>query len=374
MNNFIPVFSPDLNGNEKLYLNQCIDSGWLGSNGPFVKKLEQEFSKYCSQKYGSCVANGSAALDVALRAMKDVFNWEDDSEVIVPDFNIISAAQSCVYNNLKPVFVDAKADTWNIDTSKIECAITPKTKAIVIVHIYGLPSDVDPILKIAQKYGLKIIEDAAQAHGQEYNGKKCGAFGDIATFSFFTNKHIACGEGGIILTSNAEIKEKVDYYKNLCFTKDKFIHNNLGWNARMSNLQAAVAYAQFEKIEKTIQKKKYLGSLYQKLLKNLPLNLPVEKTFYAENNYWVFGLVLNREVPLTAKDAINKLLKKGIETRPFFYPLHKQPIFEKMGILDNKKREISEFLYDKGFYIPMGLNLTEEQINYISESIKELFV
>lgn len=373
MNNFIPVFAPDLNGNEKLYLTQCIESGWLGSNGPFAKRLEQEFSKYCSQKHGSCVANGSVALDVALRAMKDVFNWEDDAEVIVPDFNIISAAQSCVYNKLKPVFVDAKADTWNIDTSKIERVITPKTKAIVIVHIYGLPSDVSPILKIAQKYGLKIIEDAAQAHGQEYNGKKCGSFGDVATFSFFTNKHIACGEGGIILTSNDEIKEKVDYYKNLCFTKDKFIHNNLGWNARMSNLQAAVAYAQFEKLEKTIQKKKYLGSLYQKLLKNLPLNLPVEKTSYAENNYWVFGLVLNREVSLTAKDAMNKLLQKGIETRPFFYPLHKQPVFEKMGISDNKKREVSEFLYEKGFYIPIGLNLTAEQINYIAESIKELF-
>lgn len=373
MSSFIPVFSPNLNGNEKLYLNQCIESGWLGSNGPFVKKLEQEFSNYCSQKYGSCVANGSAALDVALRSMKDVFNWEDDSEVIVPDFNIISAAQSCVYNKLKPVFVDAKADTWNIDTTKIEGAITKKTKAIVMVHIYGLPSDVNPILEIAQKYGLKIIEDAAQAHGQAYNSKKCGSFGDVSTFSFFTNKHIACGEGGIILTSNAEIKEKVDYYKNLCFTKDKFIHTDLGWNARMTNLQAAVAYAQFEKLEKTIQRKKYLGSLYQKSLKNLPLILPVEKTYYAENNYWVFGIVLKRDVPFNAKVAMNKLLQKGIETRPFFYPLHKQPVFEKMGISGNEDCQVSKFLYNKGFYIPIGLNLTDEQINYISESIKELF-
>lgn len=373
MSDFIPVFEPDLNGNEKLYLNECISSGWLGSNGPFVKKLEEEFSLYCSQQYGCCVTNGSAAIDVALRAMKDVYGWEDGSEIIIPTFNIISAAQSCIYNRLKPVFVDAEYSTWNIDVNKIEEAITEKTKAIVIVHIYGLPSDVDLILKIAKKYNLKIIEDAAQAHGQEYNAKKCGSFGDVATFSFFTNKHIACGEGGIVLTSDEEIKDKINYYKNLCFTKEKFVHTDLGWNCRMSNLQAAVAYAQFEKLDKTIAKKKYIGAKYQKLLKDLPVTLSNPKTSYAENHYWIFGVVIDKDYNLTAKDAIERLLKYGIETRPFFYPMHKQPVFKKMGILDDIERPVSEFLYEKGFYIPTGLNLTDEKLEFISDKVKELF-
>ena len=269
MNSFIPVFEPILNGNEKKYLNECIETGWIGANGPFIKKLENDFSEYIGQKYGSCVANGSAAIDVALRAMKDLYKWDDYSEIIIPSFNIISAAQSCIYNKLKPVFVDAEENTWNIDTSKIEEVINKKTKAIIVVHIYGLPSNMNPIMEIANKYNLKVIEDAAQVHGQTYNEKKCGSFGEIATFSFFTNKHIACGEGGIILTSNKDLKEKFDYYKNLCFTSEKFVHSDLGWNYRMSNLQAAVAYAQLENIDKVIKKKQLIGNIYQNLLEEL---------------------------------------------------------------------------------------------------------
>ncbi len=373
MTEFIPVFEPDLNGNEKKYLMECIDTNWLGSNGQFVKKLEKEFSQFCSQKYGSCVTNGSSALDVSLRAMKDVFEWEDDSEIIIPSFNIICAAQSCIYNKLKPVFVDAEENTWNIDTSKIEEMITNKTAAIVVVHIYGMPSDMEPVLKIAKKYNLKIIEDAAQAHGQEYNGQKCGSFGDISTFSFFTNKHIGCGEGGIVLSSNEALIEKVNYYKNLCFTQDKFIHTDLGRNLRMSNLQAAVAYAQFEKLSKTIERKKQTGNIYQKLLKDIPAKLSVPSTDYAQNNYWIFGLVLNDDVNISAKEAIKQLAKNNIETRPFFYPMHKQPVFEKTGILDDIKRPVSERLYEKGFYIPTGLNLTYKKQEYIAKQIKTLF-
>ena len=374
MNNFIPVFEPLLNGNEKKYLNECIDSAWLGSNGPFVKKLENDFAKYCNQQYGSCVTNGSAALDVTFRAMKDLYKWEDNSEIIIPTFNIISAAQSCIYNNLKPVFVDAEIETWNIDTTKIEQLITPKTKAIVIVHIYGLPSNVKPIIELAKKYNLKIIEDAAQAHGQEYNGEKCGSFGDASTFSFFTNKHISCGEGGIILTSDEELIKKINYYKNLCFTENKFIHEDIGWNLRMSNLQAAVAYAQFEKIDETIKIKKYIGNYYQEKFKNLPIKISKQETDYAQNHYWIFGIVINDEIQINAKSAMMRLEEKGIETRPFFFPMHKQPIFKKLGILDNINRPISETLYEKGFYIPTGLNLTNEKLDYISEEVKKLFI
>lgn len=373
MNRFIPVFEPDFSGNELKYAEECIKSSWIGSNGKFLKKLEEEFSLYCGQKYGSCVTNGSAALDVAFAAMKSVFGWEDNSEVIIPTFNIISAAQSCIRNKLKPVFVDAEKITWNIDINEIEKLITPKTRAITVVHIYGLPSDMDKIIKIAQKYDLKIIEDTAQAHGQTYKGKICGSFSDIATFSFFTNKHISSGEGGIVITSDEKLIEKVNYYKNLCFSKDKFIHNDIGWNYRMTNLQAAIAYAQFEKLNTTIAKKISLGKKYGELLKDIPARLSCDKTEYANNHYWIFGIVLNSDVKFNAKSATERLKNQGIDTRPFFYPMHKQPVFKKMGILDDVARPVSEMLYERGFYIPMGLNLSDNDLEYVATQIKKLF-
>ncbi len=373
MSEFIPVFEPLLDGNEKKYLNECIDKGWIGSNGPFVKQLEHDFSAYCCQKYGSTVTNGTAALEVALQAMKDEYSWSDYDEIIVPSFNIISSAQACIYNKLKPVFVDCEDETWNIDVNKIEQVITPKTRGIIVVHIYGLPSDMYKILDLAKKYNLKIIEDAAQAHGMTYNGKKCGSFGDISTFSFYTNKHVASGEGGIVLSSDKNLIDKVNYYKNLCFTKDRFVHNHLGHNLRMSNLQAAVACAQLEKIEKTIAIKKHIGGLYQELLKNIPAKLSKAKMPYAENHYWVFGLVLNDDIKLNAKTAMEKLAQANIETRPFFYSLHLQRAVLNLGIKDNISRPVSEKIYEKGFYIPTGLTLTVEKIEYISNQIKALF-
>ncbi len=373
MSNFIPVNTPLLDGNEKKYLNECIDTGWISSEGPFVKKLEKEFSAYTGQKYGSCVANGSVAIDVAIRAMKTGYGWEDDDEVIVPNFTIISTAQSLVYNNLKPVFVDADPLTWNIDVSKIEEMITPKTRAIMVVHIYGLPTDMDKLFELAKKYDLKIIEDAAQAHGQTYKNKKCGGMSDISTFSFYANKHIACGEGGMVMTSSDDLIEKVNYYKNLCFSKDRFVHYDLGWNFRMSNLQAAVAYAQFEKLEKSIQKKKEMGARYQELLKDIPAQLPVHKTDYAENNYWVFGLVLNDDVKFNAKEAMQKLADKGIGCRPFFYPLNEQPVFKKLGISDDIKRPVSARLYERGFYIPSGLGLSDADMDRVVKEVRSLF-
>jgi len=370
---FIPVNEPLLEGNEKKYLNECIDTGWISSEGPFVKKLENDFSAYTGQSYGSCVANGSVAIDVAIRALREVYGWNDYDEIILPTFSIISSAQSIVYNKLKPVFVDADPITWNIDTTKIEQMITTKTKAIMVVHIFGLPTDMNPIVELAKKYDLRIIEDAAQAHGQSYYGKKCGSMSDISTFSFYANKHIACGEGGMIMTSSDKLIEKVKYYKNLCFSKDRFVHQDLGWNFRMSNLQAAVAYAQFERLDGFIEKKKQMGAKYQELLKDIPAQLPLVKTDYAPNNYWVFGLVLNDDVKFGAKEAMQKLSDAGIGTRPFFYPLHKQPVFEKMGLTDDIKRPVSENLYERGFYIPSGLGLTDEQMQIVVKKVKELF-
>lgn len=380
---FIAVNTPLFEGNEKKYLNQCIDTGWISSEGNFVKKFEEDFSKYCDQKFGIAVCNGSVAIDVAIRAIKETYHWQENDEIIVPTFTIISCAQSIIYNKLKPVFVDCDPLTFNIDVNLIEQAITKKTKAIMVVHIYGLPSDMSKILDIAKKYNLKIIEDSAEAHGQEYhwqenqNSKKqkCGSFGEVSTFSFYANKHITTGEGGMILTSNPEIAKKCQYFRNLCFGENRFVHEDLGWNFRMSNLQGALGVAQFEQIENFINKKKAIGKLYQDLLKNIPAQLPLHSTNYAQNHYWVFGIILNDDVKFDAKQAMKILHDNGIGTRPFFFPLHQQPILKKMGFCDNDNiaRNVSEKIYQRGFYIPTGLGITQEQQIIVVKKVEELF-
>ena len=380
---FIAVNTPLFEGNEKKYLNQCIDTGWISSEGNFVKKFEEDFSKYCDQKFGIAVCNGSVAIDVAIRAIKETYHWQENDEIIVPTFTIISCAQSIIYNKLKPVFVDCDPLTFNIDVNLIEQAITKKTKAIMVVHIYGLPSDMSKILDIAKKYNLKIIEDSAEAHGQEYhwqenqNSKKqkCGSFGEVSTFSFYANKHITTGEGGMILTSNPEIAKKCQYFRNLCFGENRFVHEDLGWNFRMSNLQGALGVAQFEQIENFINKKKAIGKLYQDLLKNIPAQLPLHSTNYAQNHYWVFSIILNDDVKFDAKHAMKILHDNGIGTRPFFFPLHQQPILKKMGFCDNDNiaRNVSEKIYQRGFYIPTGLGITQEQQIIVVKKVEELF-
>jgi perosamine synthetase len=389
---FIAVNTPLFEGNEKKYLNECIDTGWISSEGHFVKKFEEDFAKFCDQKFGIAVCNGSVAIDVAVRAMKEVYNWQDDDEIIIPTFTIISCAQSLIYNKLKPVFIDCDPLTFNIDVNLIEQAITKKTKAIMVVHIYGLPSDMAGILAIAQKYNLKIIEDSAEAHGQEYQWQdqstknqdqknynlkkqKCGSFGEVSTFSFYANKHITSGEGGMILTSNPQIAKKCQYFRNLCFSENRFVHEDLGWNYRMSNLQGALGVAQFEQIEKFIEKKKLIGKIYQDLLKNIPAQLPLQSNNYAQNHYWVFSLVLNDDVKFDAKQAMKILHDNGIGTRPFFFPLHQQPILKKMGFCDNDNiaRNVSERIYQRGFYIPTGLGITQEQQIIVVKKVEDLF-
>ena len=258
MSEFIQVNQPDLSGNEKKYLMECIDSGWISSEGPFVKAFEDQFSQKVGRKFGIAVANGSVALDLAVRSL----NIERGSEVIMPAFTIISCAAAIIRAGLIPTLVDADPITWNIDTSKIEEKITSKTKAIMVVHIYGLPTDMNPVLDIARKYGLKIIEDAAEMHGQTYHSQPCGSFGEISVFSFYPNKHVTTGEGGMIVTDDAEIAEQCRSLRNLCFQpKRRFVHEELGFNYRFTNLQAALGLAQIERLDDFIIKKREMGRI-----------------------------------------------------------------------------------------------------------------
>ncbi len=365
----IPVNKPLFISDEKKYLAECIDSGWISSEGPFVKEFEEKFSKYVGKKYGVAVSSGTAALEVAVGAI----GLKPGEEVIMPTFTIISCALAVVNYGGVPVFVDSEPDTWNMDPNKIEEKITKKTKAIMPVHIYGHSCDMDKILRIAKKYKLKIIEDAAEAHGAEYKGEKCGSFGDISCFSFYANKIISCGEGGMVLTDNKNYFEKAKDLRNLAFGKKKrFIHKELARNYRMTNLQAAVGVAQLKNIEKLIKIKRNNAKTYTELLKNIKgLQLPVEKD-YAKNVYWMYGIVLDKSTGFTAETFAEKLAKKGIQTRPFFYPLHLQPCLQKFIKKTKEKYPVAEKLAKQGLYLPSGLGLKKEEIEIICSIIKEL--
>ena len=369
---FIPVNMPLLDGNEKRYLNECIDSGWISSEGPFVEKFEKEFSSRVGRKYGVAVANGSLALEAAVVAS----SVRPGDEVIMPTFTIISCAAAVVRAGAVPVLVDCDSATWNMVPSHVEARVTSRTRAIMVVHIYGLPVDMAPIRDIARKHGLTIIEDAAEMHGQTYHEQPCGALGDIATFSFYPNKHVTTGEGGMIVTSDAALAEKCRSLRNLCFgTKKRFVHEELGWNFRMSNLQAAVGLAQLERLDGFIVRKRAMGALYDRLLADVPtIRLPVKGTGFAENIYWVYGVVLEDGVPFDAEEAMRRLALKGIGTRPFFWPMHQQPVFQKMGLFDGERYPVAERISRRGFYLPSGLGLSESQIERSARALREILV
>lgn len=366
----IAVNEPDLSGNERAYLNECIDSGWISSEGKFVKQFEIGMAKLTQRKYAIAVANGSVALDTAMLALEIGVN----DEVIMPTFTIISCAAAVVRVGAKPILVDADPDTWNMDIEQIEKKITSKTKAIMVVHIYGLPVDMNPILALAKKYGLYVIEDAAEMHGQTYRGTPCGGFGDISTFSFYPNKHITCGEGGMVLTNNAMLAERCKKIKNLFFDAErKYIHQEIGYNFRMTNLQAAVGVAQLERIFQTIEKKRWIGQSYTELLSDVrEIQLPKEKTEYAQNVYWVYGIVISEEKDIYIDDLMKKLGEKGIGTRHFFWCMHEQPALKKRGLFLNERYPIAEKLARKGFYLPSGITLEEKDIRYVTDTLKKV--
>lgn len=362
----IQVNTPLLNGNEKKYLIECIESGWISSEGPFVKQFEEKFSSYVDRKYGIAVSNGSAALDIALRAL----DIGEGDEVIAPTFTIISPIQSIITVGATPVLIDSNLQTWNMDVDKISSKITSKTKAILVVHIYGLPVDMDPIIQICDKHNLFLIEDAAEMHGQTYKEKKCGSFGTISTFSFYPNKHITTGEGGMIVTNDEKLYERCNKLRNLAFEPNgrRFVHEEIGWNYRMTNMQAAIGLAQLENIDLHILKKREIGKKYQNGLEKLRgFRLPLVQTEYAENIYWVFGLVA--ETQELCEQMQKKLSNNHIGTRPFFWCMHEQPIFKKMGLFKNEIYPVAEQLARNGFYLPSGLGIELKEIEQVIEIV-----
>lgn len=373
--NPIPVNQPLLDGNELKYLAECIDTGWISSEGPFVRRLEEGMAKAAGQRHGIAVANGSVALDVAVAAL----GIGAGDEVILPTFTIIACAAAIVRAGAVPVVVDSDPVTWNIDPAQIEAKVTPRTKAIMVVHIYGLPVDMAPVMAIARRHGLKIIEDSAEQIGQQYRPvagapRAVGSFGDVATFSFYPNKHVTTGEGGMVLTGDAAVAERCRSLRNLCFGKvRRFVHEELGWNFRMSNLQAAVGVAQLERLPQTIEKKRRIGAWYDELLGDLDAleRLPA-RTAYADNVHWVYGVVLKETVPFDAEEAMRRLAGFGIGTRPFFWPMHEQPVLRRMGLFEGVRCPVAERIARRGFYVPSGVALERSQAETVVEALREI--
>ncbi len=365
---FIPVNEPLLNGNEKKYVCECIDTGWISSEGPFVKEFEQKMAATAGRKFGIAVSNGTAALEVAVQAL----GIKEGDEVIMPTFTIISCAMAVTKLGAVPVLVDSDLTTWNMRVDEIEVKITSRTKAIMMVHLYGLPVQADKILKLAEKYKLKVIEDAAEMHGQTFRGKPCGSFGDISTFSFYPNKHITTGEGGMVVTDDEELAERCRSIRNLCFRRDiRYVHDEISGNYRFTNLQAAVGLAQLERLEEFVERKRRMGQYYTERLQEVEgLQLPVTKTDYAENIYWVYGLVLNREIQADNRIVQKMLAERGVGTRTFFWCMHEQPVYRNMGLFLEDTYPVAEYLARKGFYIPSGLALTMEQMDIVIYVLK----
>jgi perosamine synthetase len=354
---FIPVNKPLLVGNERRYLLECLDTGWISSEGPFVERFEHEFATRVGRKYGIAVSNGSVALDAAVVAL----GIGAGDEVIMPTFTIISCAAAVVRAGAQPVLVDSNAETWNMDVDQLAGKITRRTKAIMVVHIYGLPVDMAPVQALAEQHGLAIIEDAAEMHGQTYNGRPCGSFGTISTFSFYANKHVTTGEGGMIVTDDEALAMHLRDLRNLSHHPGKrFVHNELGWNFRMTNLQAALGVAQLEQLDATIERKRRMGRLYNELLDGVGhVQLPLARTSYAESVYWVYGLVLHDSLPVDATGIMAQLAENKVGTRPFFWPMHEQPVFTKKGWFREERYPVAERLARRGFYLPSGTGLED---------------
>ena len=367
----VPVNTPALDGNERKYLLEALDTGWISSEGPYVASFEEKFAARVGRKQGIAVANGSVALDAALVAL----DLKPGDEVLMPTFTIISCAAAIVRAGAVPVVIDSHPETWNIDVAALEARITPRTRAIMVVHIYGLPVDMEPVMALAKRHHLRVIEDAAEAHGLTCAGRPCGSFGDLSTFSFYPNKHITTGEGGMIVTDDPALASRCRSLRNLCFQPQRrFVHEELGWNYRMTNLQAALGVAQLETLEKHIQKKRAIGRMYQELLAGLPdVQLPVARTSYAENIYWVFGLVIGASHRFDAAQAMERLGQRKIGTRPFFWPMHEQPVLQRMGLFAGERYPVAERSARRGFYLPSGLGLTEEDMRTVAAQVKQLF-
>ncbi len=368
MKYFIPVNKPLITKSDAKSVHKVLNTGWVSSEGPNVKKFEEKFSKFIGHKYSVAVSSGTAALEIALKSL----NLNKNDEVIIPNFTIISNALAVIKLGLKIKMIDCDLKNWNMNLEKVENAITTKTKAIIATHIYNFPFRVDLLKKICSKKKIFIIEDAAEVLGQKIYKKNCGSFGDISTFSFYANKQITTGEGGMITTNNKIIYQKMLSLRNLSFgKKNRFNHDDIGWNYRMTNIQATLGISQLGRINNIVKTRHSVGlQYYNKLKKNKNIYIPEPRKSFAKNIYWVVAvLIMNKKIKLDAKKVMYKLHKLGIGTRPFFWPMHKQKILKNLKMKNSKQFPNSEYISKYGFYLPSSLSLKNSDIDFICKQV-----
>jgi len=371
MSNFIPVCEPFLNGNELKYVADAVSTGWISSAGKYVSEFEKQFAAYSDCRYGVAVCNGTVALHLALVAL----GVGKGDEVIIPAFTMIASAFAVCYTGATPVFVDADRETWNIDVTKIEEKISSRTKAIMPVHIFGQMCDMDIISAIAKKHNLFIVEDAAEAHGATFNGIKAGAFSDIGCFSFFANKNMTTGEGGMLVTNDEELYNKARYFKNMCFPLDgnrNYMHNDIGFNYRMSNVIAAIGLAQVEKADEYKGMRIRNHGLYQKYLNEVPGIIFQNLHPKALSVEWMNAIVIDlKQYGHTKDELISFLKERGVDTHLLFTGMHRQKSLLDAGCDGTAKYPVSDWLTENGLYLPSASNLQEDTIAFICGLIKE---
>jgi len=368
----IRVFEPWISFSNIVEVNKALFKNQISGSSIYVKKFEDEFKKFIGMEHSVAVSNGSDALDLSFQAL----NLTKDDEVILPSFSIISCLSSIIRSGAKPVFADVSIETSNITLDEIKRVRTKNTKAVLVVHTYGLPADIDQIKDYCTENSLTLIEDTAEAHGMMFEGKYCGSFGDISTFSFYANKHITSGEGGMIMTNSKKIFQTLQQMRNLDFNNERrFVHNKFYWNSRLSGLQAALAYSQIKNISKVIYKKQQQAAIYDSLLSQIKeISIPIKSYRGTENNYWVYGIVL--KTPNLRDKLIEHLYNNGVESRPFFWPLHLQPAYLNSNNAENIELINSEYLGKNGLYLPMGAHINKKIqkkiVNILEKNIEEL--
>lgn len=356
----IPAAEPLIQGNELKYIKDCLDSTWL-SHGKYIDLLEKKFAKFCGARYAASVVNGTAALHLLLVSL----GIKEGDEVIIPDLTFIATANAISYTGAKPVLVDVDRHTWNIDPVKIEEKITKKTKAIIAVHLYGYPADMDRINALGKTHGIHVLEDACEAHGAVYKGKKAGSLGLASCFSFYGNKIMTTGEGGMIVSDNKSLIDRVNLLKSHAQAKrGVFSHREIGFNYRFTNIQAALGLAQFENINNVLAKKRKNAKMYEALLRDVDILMLPQSQKGIRSAFWMYSIVLRKDG--LKNKLVEKLANAGIETRPFFDPLHMLPMYRKKENFPN-----TIFLSKNGLNLPSGATLTSSEIEYVCENIKK---
>lgn len=360
---FIPIYQPSLKGNESRYVQECLASSWISSRGQFIDRFEQSFADYLSIAHATSVANGTVALHLALLAL----GIGPGDEVILPTFTYVACANAIRYTGATPVFVDSLKTTWQIDPQAVANQITPRTKAIMAVHLYGHPCDMTTLVKLSKQHQLFLVEDCAESLGAKYQGRLTGTFGDIATFSFYGNKTITTGEGGMVVTPHTDLLKRCQKLKAQGLSGDReYWHDCVAYNYRMTNLCAAIGLAQLERLDEMLKRKQELACLYRKGLSHLPITFhePIGDVIHA---YWMCSILLDHSI--NRDDIRQQLLANGIETRPLFYPVNTMPMYDR----DHPTRfPVATHLGQSGINLPSWPDLNIEQVNFITTTLSEI--